>query len=68
MSDTPSPWYRRLIPGKKMIAAAAAIAVQFIPYLSQDAKEEVRNIVIGFIVGQGIADAGKERALVEARR
>jgi hypothetical protein len=60
-----TPWYRRFAPGKKMLAAAVGIAVQFIPGLSEDSKNEVRNILIGFIVGQGIADAGKERAAGE---
>jgi len=59
------PWYRRFAPGKKMAAAAVAIAVQFIPAISQDAKDEIRNVLVAFIIGQGIADAGKERAQIE---
>lgn len=59
------PWYRRWAPGKKAVAALVGVAVQFIPHVSDDLKNEIRNIVIGFIVGQGIADAGKEKALIE---
>ena len=59
------PWYRRWAPGKKALAALVGIGVQLIPNISADLKDEIRNIVIGFIVGQGIADAGKEKALIE---
>jgi hypothetical protein len=64
MADT-RPWYRRWMPGKKMVAALVGIGVQLIPNISVDLKDEIRNIVVGFIVGQGIADMGKERALIE---
>lgn len=63
MSST--PWYRRWAPGKKVLAALVGVGVQLIPGISNDLKDEIRNIVIGFIVGQGIADAGKEKALIE---
>lgn len=68
MPENSAPWYRRFVPGKKMLAAVVGIAVQFIPGLSADAKDEVRNILIGYIIGQGVADMGKERAAVEPRK
>lgn len=60
MSETPAPWYRRFVPGKKMIAAAVGVAVQFIPGISSDAKNEIRTLLVGYILGQGLADLGKE--------
>jgi hypothetical protein len=58
--------YSRWRPGKKTIAALVGIGLQFLPWIDADTKAEVTKLVIGFIVGQGVADAGKERALIEA--
>lgn len=60
-----TPWYRRWAPGKKVVAALVGVGVQLLPYFSPETKEEIGKLVIGFIVGQGIADAGKEKALIE---
>ncbi len=55
-------WWDRF--PKKLTAMVVGIAVQFLP-VSEDLKNEVRNIVIGFLGAQGLADLGKGRAVVE---
>jgi hypothetical protein len=56
--------FKRYAIGKKVVAAVVGIAVQFLP-VDEDTRHKIAEIAIGFIVGQGIADWGKERAKVE---
>jgi hypothetical protein len=45
---------------KKLIALAIGAGVQLLPF-DQDTKHQIAQIVMAFLVGQGIADHGKER-------
>jgi hypothetical protein len=59
-------WWDR-IP-KKLIVFGVGAVVQLLPWLDQDTKHEITKVVGGFLLGQGIADFGKERAKIEAAR
>jgi hypothetical protein len=50
---------------KKLIALIVGGVVQLLP-IDADTKHEVTKIVLGFLIGQGLADVGKERAKVAA--
>lgn len=52
---------------KKATAAIIAALVNLIPdrYLADDQKDTLSKLAMAFIVGQGAADFGKERAKVE---
>ncbi len=52
---------------KKLTAMVVGILVQLIPGVSQNLKEEVRNIVIGYMGAQGIADLNKPKPGAEER-
>lgn len=58
-------WWNRF--PKKLTALVVGTAVQLLP-VSQDLKEEISKLVIGFLIGQGIADAGKEKALLADKK
>lgn len=42
---------------KKLTALAVGLLVQLLP-VSEDLKDEVRNLVLGFLGAQSLADAG----------
>lgn len=63
MSQQPTSRWR---PGKKAVAAIVGIGLQFVPWLDSDTKAEITKLVMAFILGQGVADFGKERAALEA--
>jgi hypothetical protein len=50
-------WWNR-IP-KKLTVLLLAAGVQLLP-VSQELREELAKLAMAFLVGQGIADAGKE--------
>jgi hypothetical protein len=56
-------WWDR-IP-KKLIALVVGGAVQLLP-LASDTKHEITKVVLAYLLGQGLADVGKERAKIEA--
>lgn len=56
-------WWDR-IP-KKLIVLAVGLAVQALP-LDQDSKHRITAAVAAYLIGQGLADVGKEKAKVEA--
>lgn len=52
-----------LFSSKKFVVALAGIIVQVVAFFSPDIAQmadEILKIVIGYVVGQGIADLGKE--------
>jgi hypothetical protein len=51
---------------KKLTALAIGLVVQLIPGLDDDTKEKIRDLVIGFMGAQGLADVG--RAVLEAKQ
>lgn len=61
-----------LLGSKKFVVTMIGVIVSIAIHLGLDpevAKElvpDVVKIVVGFVVGQGIADFGKERAKIEA--
>lgn len=52
---------------KKATAAIIAALVNLVPdrYVAADQKDALTKLAIAFVVGQGAADFGKERAKVE---
>lgn len=58
-----SHWWDR-IP-KKLIVFVVGLGVQLLP-IDSDTKHEITKAVGAFLLGQGIADFGKEKAKVEA--
>ena len=52
--------------GKKTTAALLGVALQFLP-ISSEAKERLTEVCMAFLVGQGVADLGKERVKEERR-
>ena len=59
---------KEILNSKKALAAILAIVVQIIGYINPElalVAEQVGTVIIGYIVGQGIADLGKEKAKVE---
>jgi len=56
-------WWDR-IP-KKLIVFVVTVVVQALP-IDQDAKHNLTAAAAAFLLGQGIADAGKERAKIAA--
>lgn len=58
------------ILGKKLIAAILAMLLSLFGEklgAEEDAIEQTTAVLMAYIVGQGIADAGKERAKVEKK-
>jgi hypothetical protein len=51
---------------KKIVATVIGAAVQLLPdrYLDRDAKTKITEMLMVFVVGQGVADHGKEAAKV----
>jgi hypothetical protein len=56
-------WWDR-IP-KKLIVLVVGVAVQALP-ISSDAKQHITAAVAAYLLGQGLADVGKERAKIAA--
>jgi len=54
-----------MVTSKKVIAAVAGAFVQALP-LDPDTKIHIQGIIAVYILGQGVADAGKAKAQVEA--
>ena len=50
---------------KKLTVLVVAAVIQVVPFLDEDTKRELTKLAAGYIVGQGIADWGKERAKIE---
>lgn len=53
---------------KKLTAAIVALLFALVPdtVLSEDTKREAMAVLLTYILGQGIADHGKEAAKIEA--
>lgn len=49
---------------KKITAGVIGVLVQLLP-IPDGFKERIAELAMAFILGQGIADAGKERAKIE---
>jgi hypothetical protein len=49
-----------------LVAIVVAIGSHYIPGFPEGAATEVVAVLVAYIIGQGIADNGKEAALVEA--
>jgi hypothetical protein len=58
-------WWDR-VP-KKIVVFVIGFVVQLLP-VSTDLKHEIVKIAAGFLIGQGLADMGKERAKIEAAK
>lgn len=61
-----------LLKSKKFQAALAGVLVviakHFIPDLDETSVQQILAVLLAYIVGQGIADHGKERAKVELHK
>ena len=58
-----------LLKSKKFQAAIIGVLVailsHYVPGLPEDAANQVLTVIVAYIVGQGLADMGKERAKIE---
>ena len=61
---------KSLLSSKKFLATLVGIIVTLVAKIGWDVPEETVTKLVGllasYVVGQGIADAGKEKAIVEA--
>jgi len=53
---------------KKLTVTLLGALVSLIPdkYLTQDQKTALTATLVAYVIGQGVADAGKEKAKIEA--
>jgi hypothetical protein len=58
-------WWDRF--PKKLVVFFIGAAVQLLP-LPDAIKAEITKVAAGFLIGQGLADIGKERAKIEAAK
>lgn len=58
-------WWDRF--PKKLTTMAIGLVIQAIPGVSQEFKEEARNIIIAFLGAQGLADLNKPKPGAEER-
>jgi len=60
-------WWDR-VP-KKAIVFVVGVILQIIPdrFIDQTTKNEITKVTAGYLLGQGIADFGKERAKIEGK-
>lgn len=60
-----------LLKSKKFQAAVIGVVVvvakHFVPELPEDAVVQVLAVLIAYIIGQGVADAGKEAAKINGK-
>ena len=53
---------------KKLTVLLLGAVVQLLPFLDQDTKNEITKWGAAYIIGQGVADFGKERAKIEQQK
>ena len=61
---------QQLIKSKKFLAMVGAILVMLAQQqlgIDEDTAQKIMNVVIGYIIGQGIADNGKEAARIKEK-
>jgi hypothetical protein len=60
-----------LLKSKKFQAALIGLAVvvvkHFLPDLDETSVQQILAVLLAYIIGQGIADHGKEKAKIEQR-
>lgn len=50
---------------RKLTATILGAAVQFVPGIDDETKRTLAAVLISYVVGQGVADVGKEKAKIE---
>lgn len=60
---------KELLSSKKFVAMIVglvmSIATKYVPGLDEETTYQIVGLVIAYILGQGVADAGKEKAKIE---